>query len=613
MRTADRLDNRKLRECLNKNSILGRSVKPAIVLAPKVVAEMLAGCPSGCIPPLIISRELPLIPTVLDSSALQETEILVGSGVPGERIRMSPHAFIRCKGVHSGNIAKQTEIIWRNSSIHAQHQSNDLPIFRGSTFKAFGYPPNSEVLLQLERAERPLPLCEFVTLEVTLNHVDFIAKIGSKRCVSKNLAFISVIPYAAGPPVSNMWRAINGTASSVVNLQLIVGATIQRIYGREACQRLIRSIKVGHVVRVVGSTQRNPTQENTIDIACNNLQLLSPTEISQLTQFQSKKIVEDVSLAIEKWQMDRSRRPLIPEKQNITLIAIKNISLQSESKATKDAKSVLPFFSINESDVNIHYVDDLNSLLSMERILSQLEITTTDGLVSLLAIDCEWRPEGRFYIEPLDVGSYSNKKSKPHAPVAVLQLSTRTDVFICDMLFICRNPSTDIGEATEKESVFDRLLSNVFSSHHVLKVGLGVNQDLKRLAWSYPWLKSLQIVEPVLDIEALSRLAFPDLSKRDVEGISKLSSLLLGLAVNKDQQVSDWGTRPLSRSQILYAAIDSLVLVRLFDTLCIKNFGQKSINSILSNISKRIIINCPPRWSPGTLRDTLLNTVSILK
>ena len=51
---------------------------------------------------------------------------------------------------------------------------------------------------------------------------------------------------------------------------------------------------------------------------------------------------------------------------------------------------------------------------------------------------------------------------------------------------------------------------------------------------------------------------------RHLKGLSDtVKDLLGGLTLNKSEQCSDWNRRPLSRSQILYAALDAAILVEL--------------------------------------------------
>ena len=83
-----------------------------------------------------------------------------------------------------------------------------------------------------------------------------------------------------------------------------------------------------------------------------------------------------------------------------------------------------------------------------------------DHGINIVALDCEWRPEG-YYKDNNDIDinrkllteekwtnpAYTLKgskkmiksKKKKSSPVSVLQIATRTHVFVIDLLRICRN------------------------------------------------------------------------------------------------------------------------------------------------------------------------------
>jgi len=61
-------------------------------------------------------------------------------------------------------------------------------------------------------------------------------------------------------------------------------------------------------------------------------------------------------------------------------------------------------------------------------------------------------------------------------------------------------------------------------------------------------------------------------------------------------QCSDWGIRPLARSQIQYAAIDALVLTRIFDSLL--SHSELAVivptNGIITSLCKKYAV-LPPQ------------------
>lgn len=225
-----------------------------------------------------------------------------------------------------------------------------------------------------------------------------------------------------------------------------------------------------------------------------------------------------------------------------------------------------------------------------------------------IGFDCEWEPEG-YWRRKRNIAAASDttndgeesdatmdtiastssvgeeevrpkKKSPPipNNPALVLQIAFCDKIFVMDMQVLCRQPGTGRGFSlidssaplTATELLVDQIFFKLFHRHDILKVGLGPQADLKRLFWSYPWLPSLCKVMGVVDIQTLAKTAYPAVKKRDLEGLSKLSQLELGLAVDKEQQCSHWERRPLTEEQLLYAGIDAWSLTLLFDSLCRK-------------------------------------------
>ena len=185
------------------------------------------------------------------------------------------------------------------------------------------------------------------------------------------------------------------------------------------------------------------------------------------------------------------------------------------------------------------------------------------------------------------------------------------------------------SELTENEKLLDQFFSDVFQSKEVIKIGMGPTNDLKRLAWSYSWLPSLNKFSGVMDISLLAKkgnlilflfillcllictflnfnlllllsvlihhqfkfaiiytIGYPDLPKIEIEGINKLSIKQLGLPVDKSMQCSDWSVRPLSHEQVMYAGMDAWILTQLFDSLLLlsdismKNDMKKTVKSL---------------------------------
>ena len=282
-------------------------------------------------------------------------------------------------------------------------------------------------------------------------------------------------------------------------------------------------------------------------------------------------------------------------------------------------------------------------LLEMQQEIEQLVMAPLLGAsadeLNVVGIDCEWRPEnyysksmdnaldnfpaslfyssapghkrkllrrlwGRFFKrigEGSSDGSSSSsvqssgKKDKSKkvgsSPVLLLQISSRRTIWIVDLLQTCRQVAPGTGKAmlgaplTRTEEILNAILGRVMKADNVLKVGMGVTQDLKRLGWSYPWMPNTQNFRSIIEIQTLAKKAYPGVAGRDLEGLSKLCVRQLGGGIDKKMQCSDWAVRPLSAAQLRYAGLDASVLVQLFDSLLamvVRDVSSKSPSSSAS-------------------------------
>ena len=69
-------------------------------------------------------------------------------------------------------------------------------------------------------------------------------------------------------------------------------------------------------------------------------------------------------------------------------------------------------------------------------------------------------------------------------------------------------------------------------------------------------------VANLLDLQTAARL-----KGEDTPSLARVCARLLRLRLVKDEQRSDWAQRPLTPSQLAYAALDATVLLQLHDAL----------------------------------------------
>ena len=162
---------------------------------------------------------------------------------------------------------------------------------------------------------------------------------------------------------------------------------------------------------------------------------------------------------------------------------------------------------------------------------------------TIVGFDTEWRPD-----ELIDRNKY--KKDKKSA-VALIQISFHHDTaFVIDMTVASQTIITAI--------------QTMFSDRNILKIGYGLDQDMKRLNMDLT-------IEPLLDLQYCIPFVLPIEIKNDkLLPLSSAVKYILGSSIQKKKllQASDWEARPLSNEQIQYAGTDATVISSMYQKLC---------------------------------------------
>jgi hypothetical protein len=150
---------------------------------------------------------------------------------------------------------------------------------------------------------------------------------------------------------------------------------------------------------------------------------------------------------------------------------------------------------------------------------------------------------------------------------------------------------------TPTEALLDTIFQQLFATDAVVKLGVGPAADFKRLYWSYPWLPSLQLVTAAVDVQLLAKRVHPLVKKEMLCGLSKLCIRQFGEAVDKSQQCSPWGSRPLTPEQVTYAATDAWALTRIFDSLVgaleARGAGAEGVNAEVRSAARVYNLSLP--------------------
>ncbi len=125
--------------------------------------------------------------------------------------------------------------------------------------------------------------------------------------------------------------------------------------------------------------------------------------------------------------------------------------------------------------------------------------------------------------------------------VALLQLATDERAFLF---------------RTQKIGIPDEL-RQIFSNHAILKAGVAIRDDIKGLQKLAPF-------RPAGFVELQNHAQ--DAGIQNI-GLKKLCAIVCGFRISKSQQLSNWEAEELTDQQMIYAATDAYVSLKIYQKL----------------------------------------------
>ncbi|KAJ1475917.1 ribonuclease H-like domain-containing protein, partial [Baffinella frigidus] len=120
--------------------------------------------------------------------------------------------------------------------------------------------------------------------------------------------------------------------------------------------------------------------------------------------------------------------------------------------------------------------------------------------------------------------------------------------------------------------VLDEELGGLLSDARIRFVGFEFHQDVDMLKRSFPGVRCFTELggavarrDGFLDLREMVVAQLGEKARRF--GLAACCRAVLGRGISKAMQASDWGSRPLSLPQLLYAAHDAQVLALLYNRL----------------------------------------------
>ncbi len=246
---------------------------------------------------------------------------------------------------------------------------------------------------------------------------------------------------------------------------------------------------------------------------------------------------------------------------------------------------------------SLHYVDHTNLPVLEKHVypLSKIELVTIDTESKPSGID--WRKRYKSTkareSEKSDTSASNNASNDDaatkhynvidnvHKPVVLIQMGIRDKsgnevVILIDLLDL----SYDFDNTTITPQRTLGFLNNIFNDllkeKEIIKFGQGLIHDMNEINRTYPLLTAFQGVNSIMDTNTLHQFIHNDI--KQCVSLSNLTLHYLNMHLMKTEQCSNWHIRPLTASQINYAACDALVLLRLFDIMSCEAAEKASDN-----------------------------------
>ena len=101
---------------------------------------------------------------------------------------------------------------------------------------------------------------------------------------------------------------------------------------------------------------------------------------------------------------------------------------------------------------------------------------------------------------------------------------------------------------------------------------------------------------PAKDTElmmSLERIISPASTKqqRNVKGLSKLVLKILGVKLDKREQISNWSNRPLRNEQVVYAASDAHCLILLYNKYRTAYYSKGCVETFERKLCQQSVLN----------------------
>ncbi len=218
--------------------------------------------------------------------------------------------------------------------------------------------------------------------------------------------------------------------------------------------------------------------------------------------------------------------------------------LRHEDHNAKDmTRSQLPYYAMDGQMEEYQYTiskDEINECELGCFEGSVVVIEDTDSAQSAIQYLCTRKTIG------FDTESKPSFRKGEHHPISLIQLATLDTAFLFRL--------------NKMQTIPD--FSPVFSNKEIIKVGLGIKDELVELE------KKLSLTcEGFADLEKVAHY-----HKFHQRGVRALSAFFLNIRISKSAQKSNWERSDLTQQQMRYAATDAWVCLLIYNSMTDQGF-----------------------------------------
>lgn len=166
------------------------------------------------------------------------------------------------------------------------------------------------------------------------------------------------------------------------------------------------------------------------------------------------------------------------------------------------------------------------------------------------------RPAFQYLGFDVEIKPKFHKGGRPN-PVALVQLATETTAYLFRLKFQGMGAPGAGGGAWTPE------LSNLLSDGSIIKVGVGIRNDVQTLQNTYG-ANVCGDATSYLDLTELVKIKWPLIRRC---GLRNLTATVLGWRLSKAQQMKNWEMQQMTNAMLEYAAADAFVALDLLGAI----------------------------------------------